>query len=613
MYHAFVVLDQHHCIRSYSPNLCDITGYPSSELLGRDFESLFAPSEPTIAHLLTQAQQGQDVEQTLVFLLTRDARLRPVFVRLSRTVGVAGTEPGLVAVLSDENAQHVIEDERSRATHREHRLREIALTINSVLDHEKVLHHVVRLSTELVNADGGALSLVADHGNWFAKPYTYRLPDVFSKDEVSRQARLGWSIMEAGEPALISDYQHHPSAIPLLKQAGVASLMAFPLTVGRERFGILALYMLNTTRRFTQRDLELVEIVARQASIALQNIRLYDAVKRRAEEAETLRRSGAAVAATLNQEEAIDRILEQLALVVPYDSASVQLLRGQYLEIVGGRGFQDPSAVIGLRFSIDSDSPSAQVYRQRQPLVLGDAPSSYDVFRNPPHNHIRSWLGVPLIFHDRFLGKLAIDSREPFHFSEHHVRLASAFADQVAIALENARLFAEAQLLATTDPLTGLWNRRHFFTLARQQFEQSRRYDRMLSVMMMDIDHFKTINDTFGHAIGDQVLRTVARWCYAHMREVDVIGRYGGEEFAMALPETGLAEALVVAERLRDAIGRLTVETERGPVTVSASFGVASIGPSTPDLDALLNQADVALYMSKKAGRNRIEGYAAEA
>jgi two-component system sensor histidine kinase/response regulator len=160
--------------------------------------------------------------------------------------------------------------------------------------------------------------------------------------------------------------------------------------------------------------------------------------------AEILCQAGTAVAATLEREEAIERILEQLAQVVPHDSASVQLLREGYLEIVGGRGWSDPDSVVGLRFPVPGDNPNTVVIKERRPYILGDAPGPYATFVGTS-SHIRSWLGVPLIIHDQVIGMLSVDSTQPDYFTSDHARLVTAFASQVAVAIENSRLYAQAQ------------------------------------------------------------------------------------------------------------------------------------------------------------------------
>ena len=182
----------------------------------------------------------------------------------------------------------------------------------------------------------------------------------------------------------------------------------------------------------------------------------------------------------------------------------------------------------------------------------------------------------------------------------------SVFAGQVAVAIENARLFAEVQRLAVTDELTGLNNRRYFDEFADIEFKRSKRYRRLLSAIFMDIDHFKDFNDTYGHALGDQVLQIVADVCKHQMREIDLLARYGGEEFVILLPETNRESAGVIAERLRKKIAETFVSTHNCNIGVTVSLGVVESNDGIPDLNTLIARADQALFGAKHKGRNRV-------
>jgi diguanylate cyclase (GGDEF)-like protein len=145
--------------------------------------------------------------------------------------------------------------------------------------------------------------------------------------------------------------------------------------------------------------------------------------------------------------------------------------------------------------------------------------------------------------------------------------------------------------------------------MAEKEFIQARRYKRPFSVIMFDLDLFKNVNDTYGHALGDEVLRMVVQRCAATMRAADILGRYGGEEFAIALPETDKREALALAERLREELASRPVESESAAALVTASFGVATQEVGVSNLEQLLARSDAALYQAKQAGRNRVEAW----
>ena len=173
------------------------------------------------------------------------------------------------------------------------------------------------------------------------------------------------------------------------------------------------------------------------------------------------------------------------------------------------------------------------------------------------------------------------------------------------------RKFLEEELrkLATSDPLTGASNRRHFFEIAEQERKRAQRNSLPLSVMMLDIDHFKQINDTYGHHIGDLALIEVVNVCQGAIRASDLLGRLGGEEFAVLLPETNITQGKLLAERLRQEIAKIALETSEGMVSLTVSIGLAESEKSAPSVEDTLKRADLALYSAKEGGRNQVVLY----
>jgi diguanylate cyclase (GGDEF)-like protein len=204
---------------------------------------------------------------------------------------------------------------------------------------------------------------------------------------------------------------------------------------------------------------------------------------------------------------------------------------------------------------------------------------------------------------------ISTQSYQPNAYSSEDQYLLEMLAATAAIAIENSRLLKEIQWLAITDPLTGLYNRRGLFQLAEREVERYRRFGRPFCVYMIDIDRFKQINDTHGHAAGDQVLVGLANRLKQRIRDIDIIGRYGGEEILVVLPETQLAQGLLAAERARNHIQQVPIHTDRGEIPVTISVGVAEIDGKIADLAALVDRADSAMYAAKQAGRNRVTAY----
>ncbi len=196
--------------------------------------------------------------------------------------------------------------------------------------------------------------------------------------------------------------------------------------------------------------------------------------------------------------------------------------------------------------------------------------------------------------------------RDEESFDEEEIRIIASFSAQATVALDNARLFAEVQNLATIDPLTRVNNRRYFFELAELEFSRSKRYKREVAIILLDADKFRDINENYGHNIGDRVLKIIASTCRANLRHFDIIGRYGGEDYIIMLPETPLNIAADIADRLRQAIENIKLDTHLGELYVTVSVGVALATGDVLDLPSLINKADMALYEAKRAGRNRV-------
>jgi diguanylate cyclase (GGDEF)-like protein len=238
---------------------------------------------------------------------------------------------------------------------------------------------------------------------------------------------------------------------------------------------------------------------------------------------------------------------------------------------------------------------------------IDDLSADPDIASRGGAHGMRSWLGVPLYMYGGSEGVIAVQSSHPRAFRADHQRLLESLALQIAAALQNAHLYE----LAMVDGLTGLFMRRYFDARIEEEIERSKRYGTAFSVVMVDVDDFKHLNDTHGHLIGDRVLRGIANVVKSQMRGVDTAARYGGEELALILPRTEMVSAYNVGERIRAAIAELRITTDTDAsqsLRVTASFGIASYPESKArDGEDLVRRADRALYRAKKTGKNRVE------
>lgn len=492
----------------------------------------------------------------------------------------------------------------------EDRLREIALTISSSLGIDQVLDQVVRLSIELIGAGAGALQLYDEHFDRLMTLHVINLETMVARHPLYRGSGAIWHLLDTGEAFLHNNYPSDPRAIRDLVDEGVVAVAAAPIAAGDQILGVLILYHLEAGRRFSWRDVELIEIIGRQAGVALQNARRYEEALRESHRRHLLYAASVAFGAALAPEQLYLAIHRMMARLMPCDSIAIAVFDEateeiNYVYLADGRG-RWPSAVVpvsrgllgfiirtGISLRVTGCDPEIEALFGAEPFGEGEDATG-------------SLLALALPIGDRTIGAITVQAVAPDAYTADDLSALETLAVTAAIAIQNAQLFARVNELATIDPLTGVSNRRHFLEQALHEIERASRYQHPVSLLMLDADHFKQINDRYGHMAGDQVLRAIAMRCSADLREIDVIGRYGGEEFLVLLPETPIPQALAVAERLRDVIGSEPVSTDIGPVAVSVSIGVASFpAGATGTFEQLLDQVDKALYKAKAAGRNQ--------
>jgi diguanylate cyclase (GGDEF)-like protein len=332
-------------------------------------------------------------------------------------------------------------------------------------------------------------------------------------------------------------------------------------------------------------------------------MQVEDSLRLALKETETLRQAGLALAAELDLDQILERVLRYLQQAVPYDRAQVLMEEEGAIRVRALYGMTLPSTEDGLARRLKNYLLIQQMHKSPEticvPVVVEDHP-----FASLLPVDTRSFLAVPLLMSHRFVGCLVLESYKLGRYGSAEQLLVEAFASQASISIQNAYLFQKVREQATTDPLTGVYNRRYFIEVVNHEIGLARQQERKLSMVLIDLDHFKLVNDTYGHVAGDQVLVRVAQTAKGQIRTSDVCCRYGGEEFAILLPDTDLNAAVQVASRLREEINLARVQTRKGEVCVTASIGVAALDSRTATVEDLLHQADLALYAAKEGGRN---------
>jgi PAS domain S-box-containing protein len=258
---------------------------------------------------------------------------------------------------------------------------------------------------------------------------------------------VGVAVVRRGQLLNIADTGQDPRYVAWPDGWTAGSELCAPMKVRDQIIGVMNVESLETNH-FTSDDEQLLQTLADQVAVALENAHLFQAERARYKEAEALHRTALALTSTTELDQVIDRILQELQTVVPYDSASIQLLQGDCTKIIGGRGFPNLPEVLGLTYSLDGTTPNTLVVASQAPLIVGDVRAAYaSFFVEEPQAaaKIRSWLGVPLLIGKQIIGMLTLDKQQVDFYTEDHARLASAYAAQAAIAVENARLFQAEQ------------------------------------------------------------------------------------------------------------------------------------------------------------------------
>ncbi|HET7505532.1 MAG TPA: sensor domain-containing diguanylate cyclase [Kofleriaceae bacterium] len=328
----------------------------------------------------------------------------------------------------------------------------------------------------------------------------------------------------------------------------------------------------------------------------------------RVHDLEILNATARRLAASLQLEELVEAVARETCRAIP-EAEAVALVHRRAGDQAGLiiDGFDRRSDKFFRRPMKEGEGAAGWVMTHGAPRRIGDLSADDEVSSQGSGHGIRSWLGVPLFMYGGCEGVIAVQSTHARVFRADHQRLLESLGLQIAAALQNAHLYE----LAMVDGLTGLFMRRYFDARIEEEIERSKRYGTAFSVVMMDVDDFKRLNDAHGHLIGDRVLRGIANVVKSQMRGVDTAARYGGEEIAVILPRTEMVNAYNVGERIRAAIADLRITTDSDPsqsLRVTASFGIAAYPESTAvDGEDLVRRADRALYRAKKTGKNRVE------
>ena len=501
-----------------------------------------------------------------------------------------------------------------------------SLEINAQLNLPILLKAIVNRAAELTGTPMGGLYLVKASKKTLELVVSHNLPIDYTGTTIKFGEGLSGIVAQTGQVKMVENYQTWDGRAKIYIDAPFCRVLGVPLKVQGKVIGVINVTDDVNTGPFSDEEVALVSLFADQAAIAVQNAHLFEQAQReiterkQAEEKLTqrnrelalLNRLIAASSSTLDPDTVLDTILRELAIGINVSQASAALFEKNGAQLVVVNEYPPmvpPLSAIGATIPVEDNHSAQYVLENRKPLAITEVQTDdriapmRDLLRR---RQVLSILLVPLIIRDKVLGILGLDSYERREFTNEEISLAANASAAAAQAIENARLYVEVQQLAITDTLTGLYNRRGLLELGEREVERARRYRRSLSAIVMDLDHFKEVNDRFNHAVGDQILIGVARLCRQSVRGIDILGRPGGDEFVILMPEANFNIAIQAAERIRLSLARTPIATSKTEITITGSLGVAELTKQTPELAVLIDQADQAMYEAKQTGRNRV-------
>lgn len=386
----------------------------------------------------------------------------------------------------------------------------------------------------------------------------------------------------------------------LFPVTGCVSELAIPLMVGDSVVGVLDCQS-DKFECFDRETIDLLTLFSTQASMAFQNARLYTLEQKRAAQLRAINAVAKQATSVIELDELLHSVCGLVHTCFPCDHAVVALKEGDALVVRALSGLLVPWVEVGCTLSHMPDS-------WKTALESGGIVTENDLSILPRDQRLpenaQSRIIIPLISQGHPLGLVVLVSVTKNFFARAEAQPLESVADIFAAAIQNAQYINRVKQLAFLDGLTGIFNRRYMETRITEEIERSKRYETDFSVVMVDVDRFKLLNDEFGHLLGDEVLRQVSSLLSERLRKSDVVCRYGGEEFVALLPQTTTDQAVLVAEKLRLAISEWNFPGVPRPVTISA--GVSTFPEHAATRDELLHAADSALYSAKQSGRNRV-------
>lgn len=419
------------------------------------------------------------------------------------------------------------------------------------------------------------------------------------------QQKIGRGIIghvaETREAYSAGDVSHDPYYFSSAERNG--SAIGVPMLDKENLLGVI--YVESVTKDELQADdVQTLQALANQVATSLQKARLYERTQRHLQVMTTLQSISHAVTSSLDLDEILNNVIQLLKDSFGYTYLSIYLLEEGTLYLGAQLGYPDTQIIYEIPINSGVIGRTA---RNKKIQFIHDVSTDSDFL--PASYEVKNEIAVPLLKDNNVLGVLNVESKGDVPLTENDVNVLNTLAGSVAIAIDNARLHAEVKLMAMTDVISGLANRRAFDEILEAEITRASRYSQPISLIILDLDSFKEYNDKWGHPAGDVRLKEIADLLRANVRDPDMAARYGGEEFALILPNTSKGGAIRLAERLRQSAESSAPQKNGDNYPIpgyTISLGVATFPDDAISMEELLLMADNAELMAKRLGKNQV-------
>jgi diguanylate cyclase (GGDEF)-like protein len=487
-------------------------------------------------------------------------------------------------------------------------IEELVESIFSSVELQNVLEIIAERSTVFLNADASSILLIKEGTEELRIRASHNLSDEYVSVVKARVGgELSGKVVASGEPIYIADAREYfmkkkdNYSLKWIKKERLVSAIILPISSQGRNIGTINIYY-RKLHSFTDAEKRIISTFANFSSVAISNARFFDDRKRKIHALEALNLIGQKISSVSDLESLVEIVYAETSKIMKTEDFYLALYDKEKNEIDFIIYVEEGKRIERVKRKLKKGL-TEYVIREKKPLLL-----TKNVTERAKKFGIKAlgrpskcWLGVPIIYGTNVLGVIGVQDYENAEvYDKEDMTVLQTIANQTAVAIENSRLYEKTMKMAVTDPMTGLFNIRHLYSVLRLEIERASRYNLEFSILIIDIDNFKVYNDKYGHLLGDKLLKAYGQFLVNNSRRPDTVCRYGGDEFVIVLPETGSTAVLHFSKRVLKKLKQHRFNIDRKKIKLNVTIGSASFPEDGITSEELIRVADRDLLEKKR-------------